>query len=76
MLRNTCAGIAEIRIFRTPVRILTMSDQEGEGEHLELVFGDIEDEDPQKRAIKPNRKYGTMPAVKKTSLTQKSLKLD
>lgn len=53
-----------------------MSDQEGEGEHLELVFGDIEDEDPQKRAIKPNRKYGTMPAVKKTSLTQKILKLD
>lgn len=53
-----------------------MSDQEGEGEHLELVFGDIEDEDPQKRAIKPNRTYGTMPAVKTTSLTHKSLKLD
>ncbi|MCJ1264424.1 hypothetical protein MMC22_004295 [Lobaria immixta] len=65
ILRNTCAGIAEIRIFRTPIRILTMRDQEGEGEHLELVFGEVDHEDSQKRAIKPNRKYGTMPAVKK-----------
>lgn len=78
MLRNTCAGIAEIRIFKIPVRILTMTDPEGEGEHLELVFGnvDIEDEDPQERAIKPNRKYGTMPAVTNPSLTEKSFKLD
>lgn len=77
VLRNTCAGITEIRIFRTPVRILTMKDQEGEGEHLEIVFGDIEDEDSQKRAIKPNRKYGTMPAAtKQVSLTDKVFKLD
>ncbi|MCJ1269237.1 hypothetical protein MMC22_009127 [Lobaria immixta] len=64
ILRNTCAGIAEIRIFRTPVRILTRSDEEGEGEHLELVFGEIDHEDSQKRAIKPNRKYGTMSTAK------------
>lgn len=54
-----------------------MSDQDGEGEHLELVFGDVDHEDPQKKAIVLNRKYGTMPAVKKeASLTKKNLKLD
>lgn len=37
-----------------------MSDLEGEGEHLELDFGEVDPEDLQKRAIKPNRKYGTM----------------
>lgn len=78
VLRNTCAGITEIRIFRTPVRILTMRDHEGEGEHLELVFGDIEGEDSQKRVIKPNRKYGTMPAATtQVSLAdEKPVKLD
>ena len=75
VLRNTCAGITEIRIFRTPVRLLTMRDSEGEGEHLEMVFGDIEDEESLKRAIKPNRKYGTMPAAtKQISLADKLVK--
>ena len=64
VLRNTCAGITEIRIFKTSVRILAMSDEEGEGEHLELVFGEIKEENA-KKAIQPNRKYGTMPALKK-----------
>ncbi|MCJ1466014.1 hypothetical protein MMC07_004633 [Pseudocyphellaria aurata] len=77
VLRNTCAGITEIRIFRTPVRILTMRDQEGEGEHLEMVFGDIGDEESQNRAIKPNRKYGTMPAATKhLSLADEAVKLE
>ncbi|MCJ1270069.1 hypothetical protein MMC22_009963, partial [Lobaria immixta] len=70
ILRNTCAGIAEIRIFRTPVRILTRNDDEGEGEHLELVFSNIDREDSQKRAIKPNRRYGTLPAEKKGASSQ------
>ena len=64
LLRNTCAGITEIRIFKTSVRILAMSDEEGEGEHLELVFGEFKEENV-KKAIQPNRKYGTMPALKK-----------
>ena len=38
-LRNTCAGIYEPHIFKTPVRILARRDEEGDGEHLELVFG-------------------------------------
>lgn len=75
ILRNTCAGITEIRIFKTSVRILAMSDQEGEGEHLELVFGKVDDENAQKTAIKPNRVYGTMPASKNLA-SQGRLKAD
>lgn len=59
-LRNTCAGIKELHIFQLPVRVFAMADQEGDGEHLELVFGDETDGD----LIKANRKYGTMPASK------------
>ena len=66
-LRNTCAGITEIRIFKTSVRILALSDEEGEGEHLELVFGEVKEEIAQKKAIKPNRVYGTMPVPKMVS---------
>jgi hypothetical protein len=62
-LRNTCAGITEIRIFKVPVRILAMRDLEGDGEHLELVFGDVDAEQARKMSIKSNRKYGTMPAI-------------
>ncbi|KAL8636072.1 MAG: hypothetical protein Q9228_006493, partial [Teloschistes exilis] len=39
-LRNTCAGISEFHIFKLPVHILVSRDDEGEGEHLELVFGE------------------------------------
>ena len=65
-LRNTCAGISEIRIFKLPVRILAMRDLEGEGEHLELVFGDVDAEKAKEMSIKPNRKYGTLPAILST----------
>lgn len=62
-LRNTCAGITELHIFQLPVRILTFRDAEGDGEHLELVFGNA-DEEPT-NLIKANRTYGTMPPSKK-----------
>ena len=61
-LRNTCAGITELHIFQLPVRILTFRDAEGDGEHLELVFGNA-DEEPT-NLIKVNRTYGTMPCSK------------
>ena len=64
-LRNTCAGISEIHIFKLPVRILSTKDKEGEGEHLELVFGTVPEERTKNDVIKPNRAYGTMPKVKK-----------
>ena len=61
-LRNTCAGITELHIFRLPVRVLVSKDQEGEGEHLELVFGNVDQELIKNTAIKANRAYGTMPS--------------
>ena len=64
LLRNTCAGISEINIFKLPVRVLAFADAEGEGEHLELVFGNLDEKTLENRTIKPNRVYGTMPVVK------------
>lgn len=59
-LRNTCAGISELHIFKLPVRILATKDDEGEGEHLELVFGEVSEEKTKQSLIEPNRAYGTM----------------
>ena len=59
-LRNTCAGISKFHIFKIPVRILTMRDDEGDGEHLEMVFGSVRDDEVEERIIKANRTYGTM----------------
>ncbi|KAF6238419.1 hypothetical protein HO173_003386 [Letharia columbiana] len=63
-LRNTCAGISEFDIFKLPVRILTMRDDEGDGEHLELVFGSVDEKSVEHRVIKANRVYGTVPSMK------------
>lgn len=64
VLRNTCAGITEFDIFKLPVRILTIRDEEGDGEHLELVFGSVDEKSVVHRVIKPNRAYGTLPSMK------------
>lgn len=64
-LRNTCAGINEMHIFKLPVRILTRRDAEGDGEHLELVFGNVDKDEVEERTIKANRKYGTMGSMEK-----------
>ena len=64
LLRNTCAGITELNIFKTPVRVLAFRDNEhSDGEHLELVFGDLDEKSIQHQVIKENRVYGSMPAV-------------
>ena len=63
-LRNTCAGITEFDIFKLPVRILAMRDDEGDGEHLEQVFGNVDEKSVEHRIIKPNRTYGTLPSRK------------
>lgn len=60
-LRNTCAGITELNIFKLPVRVLAFRDAEGDGEHLELVFGKLDEKTLESRTIKANRAYGTMP---------------
>ena len=64
LLRNTCAGISEFHIFKLPVRILATKDEEGEGEHLELVFGSVPEERQERGLIEPNRTYGTMAKAK------------
>ena len=60
-LRNTCAGITELHIFQLPVRVVVMQDNEGDGGHLELIFGNGKSNGDR---IKPNRAYGTMPSLK------------
>ena len=44
-LRKTCAGITELDILKMPVHVLAMRDEEGDGEseHLELVFGSVDE---------------------------------
>ena len=59
-LQNTCAGITEHRTFELPVRVLVTPDDEGDGEHLEMVFGDIDDGEAEKRRIMPGRVYGRL----------------
>ena len=65
LLKNTCAGIMELDIFKLPVRVLAVRDDEGDGEHLELVFGNVDEKDAPGTAIKPNRVYGTLPNMAK-----------
>lgn len=59
-LRNTCAGITKMRIYKLPVHILAARDGDSDGEHLELVFGEVDEEVAAQRRIKVNRAYGTM----------------
>ena len=64
-LQNTCGGISELQTFTVPVRVLVRKDEgDGDGEHLELVFGDdaTRRSDMDKGTIKANRAYGTLPA--------------
>ncbi|KAL6721535.1 hypothetical protein ACLMJK_000639 [Lecanora helva] len=65
LLRNTCAGIMELKIYRLPVRVFAFRDAEGEGEHLELVFGNVDEKNVNGTPIKPNRPYGTLPGMVK-----------
>lgn len=63
LLKNTCAGIMELDIFKIPVRVLAIRDAEGEGEHLELVFGNVDEKEASGTPIQPNRVYGTLPKM-------------
>ena len=65
LLKNTCAGIMELNVFKLPVRVLAVRDDEGDGEHLELVFGNVDEKDVKGTPIKPNRVYGTLPKMAK-----------
>ena len=66
-LQNTCAGITEYRTFELPVRVLVTTNKEGDGEHLEMVFGDVDDGEAEKRRIKPGRVYGRLPETRQST---------
>ena len=70
LLKNTCAGIVELNIFKLPVRVLAFRDAEGDGEHLELVFGNMDEKDMSGSPIKPNRVYGTLPKMAKVEKSE------
>lgn len=63
LLKNTCAGIMELNIFKLPVRVLAVRDGEEDSEHLELVFGNVGQKDARGTPIQPNRVYGTLPKM-------------
>ncbi|KAL9585099.1 MAG: hypothetical protein Q9212_001725 [Teloschistes hypoglaucus] len=58
LLRNTSSGITETNIFKLPARIFAKPDDEGEGEHLELVLGEQDEKTLEQRTLKMNRVYG------------------
>lgn len=58
-LRNTCADITELNIFKLSVRVLTFRDAKDD-EHLKLIFGKLDEETLKSRIIKANRAYDTM----------------
>ncbi|KAI4194521.1 MAG: hypothetical protein LQ350_007728 [Teloschistes chrysophthalmus] len=60
-LRNTCAGISQMCVFRSPIRILTSKDLNDEDDHLELVFGHVDESVARRCRIQENHEYGTMP---------------
>ena len=62
-LRNTCAGITELDIYKLPVRGLAVYDEQGDRKHLELVFGHRDGETVEDRTIKANKVYVTMPSL-------------
>lgn len=55
LLKNTCAGIMELNIFKLSIRVLAIRDDEGDSEHLKLVFGNVDEKDTTGTPIKPNR---------------------
>ena len=57
-LRNTCAGISEVHVFKLPVRVSAMPNDDGNGEHLELVFGN---DGASGNPVKANKAYGNQP---------------
>ena len=55
-LQNTCAGIIGIRTYQTLVRVLATSTDGSKADHLELVFGDVEQQNM--RRLEVNQEYG------------------
>ncbi|KAI4177618.1 MAG: hypothetical protein LQ346_007626 [Caloplaca aetnensis] len=67
-LRNTCAGVHQMSVFRLPARVLTSRDTDGEDDHLGLVFGHVDAATAKSCQVQENRDYGTMLAEEKPAL--------
>ena len=68
-LRSTCAGIIELDIYKLPVRVLAVYDEQGDRKHLELVFGH---RDGRRWNIGPSRLTRCMLPCPLSSLRQSS----
>ena len=53
----------ELNVFKLPVRVLAIGDGEADGEHLGLVFGNVNEKNVRGTPIQPNRVYGTLPEM-------------
>ena len=58
LLRNTSSGILDSKIYKLPARVFARPDDEGEGEHLELVLGEQDEKTVEQQTLKVNRVYG------------------
>ena len=63
LLKNTYAGITKFNISKHPIRVLAIRDNKGDGEHWELVFGNIDEKNIKDTSIQPNKIYRTLPKV-------------
>lgn len=71
LLKNTCASILKLNIFKIPVRVLAFRDNEGgDDEHLELMFRDVDEKVVRGTPIKLNRVYGTLPKEAKSEQSE------
>ena len=59
-LQNTCAGIIGIKTFQTRIRVLARRVDGNQDDHLELVFGDVDQPDAQLARLEVNQKYGKL----------------
>ena len=57
-LQNTCAGIIGIKTFQTLVRVLATNPNGAKADHLELVFGEVEQSNVAR--LKMNQEYGAL----------------
>ncbi|KAL8735024.1 MAG: hypothetical protein Q9166_001149 [cf. Caloplaca sp. 2 TL-2023] len=56
-LRNTCAGISQMGVFQLPIRVLTKKEAGEDDDHLELIFGGVDELVARRCRIQENRDY-------------------
>lgn len=61
---------SKLKIFKLPGRVLAIRDDDGVGEHLEHVFGNMDYNNMRGSLIKPDRVYGTLPKLPKAEKSE------